>query len=1307
MSVNHPSWRTRADFRAADDVLLVLREPAPPAAPVPGQPPQVPANPAEGPEVLLAVCADGSVIALAGHVDLGTGLRSAYAQIVAEELDWAMSQVEVILGDTARAPNQGPTIASTSIQIHAEPLRRAAAQAHGWLRATAAAVLDSPAESLTFGAGMFVAGADIGAGAGGDTGPGPGNGRSVAVAELLTGRHVELMLDAATPTKPVAKHRLVGSSPPRVDIAEKVSGQSIFVHDVRLPGMLHGRVVRPPYAGVDAGDFVGKTLKAVDEASIAHLPGIVKLVVQGDFIGIVAQREDQAEAAMHALRVDWKPWPALPPLDDLARALSANPSTARVVAEQGDVSAARAAAAQVLDRDYVWPYQMHASIGPSCAVAHWHLHAGPGRALPGPAASADQVDGPNPAADPIALTVWAGTQNPHALRADLARLTGLADTAIDVIRLEASGCYGRNGADDVAADAALLARAVGAPVRVQLTREQEHAWEPKGAAQWMQVRGGLNADGSPAAYDFATSYPSNGAPTLALLLTRTIEPVAQAFEMGDRTAVPPYGYAHQRITVNDMPPILRASWLRGVSALPNSFAHESYIDELASAAGVDPVAYRLRYLTDARAAELVQATATKAGWTPHSVPQGQGSRPEAPGRASEPAPHDQPGAPAAHDQPGARAVAGDWLLGQGFAYARYVHSKFPGFGAAWAAWVADVEVNKLTGEVNVRRVVVGHDAGLMINPAGVQHQVHGNVLQTTSRALKERVEVDASSRAVTSREWGAYPILSFREVPVVEVMLIPRPGEPALGVGESASVPGTAAIANAIFDATGVRFRNPPFTPEVVRAGLQAHAGPGAQRPAHHQAGDPAAVEVKPTPARDAVVEVPAPRAAEPQRPRRRAWAVAGALAAGVLGLFAALLGWRTSIAPVALTTAGIYNPATLERGRQLAALGNCIECHSAPGGAPGAGGRPMATPFGTLHSTNLTPDATSGIGSWSFTAFQRAMREGLSRDGQHLYPAFPYTAFTRMSDDDLTALYAWLMAQPAVAAPALANDLRWPLNWRPLMALWNALYLQPGPEPVTTTAASAATPKPAPESPAAAADPMWQRGAYLVNGVGHCGACHTPRDAMGAEQTRTAYLGGAVLQGWEAPALGALGRAPVAWTEDSLLRYLRQGYDPQHGIAGGPMAAVVRGLATVDEFDVRAMAHYLVSLQTPLRGMAHAAQVQPGAERRLGPAQRLFEGACGACHHDGDGPQVLGLNLPLALNSNLHSERPDNLLRTILEGIQQPAFIPIGHMPSFRHALDDRQLVELAAYMRQRFAPSQPAWRDLPAAVARARAAP
>ena len=360
--------------------------------------------------------------------------------------------------------------------------------------------------------------------------------------------------------------------------------------------------------------------------------------------------------------------------------------------------------------------------------------------------------------------------------------------------MEAAGCYGRNCADDVAADAVLLSRAAGRPVRVQLTREQEHAWEPKGTAQLMDVKGGLCADGSVAGYDFATRYPSNGAPTLALLLTGRMAPKPAVFEMGDRTAIPPYDYDHLRVVAHDMPPIARASWLRGVSALPNTFAHESYIDELATEAGVDPIEYRLRYLRDPRAVDLVHAVAERAGWTPRPV-----WKP-----------------PVAEN---------DIVRGRGFAYALYVHSIFPGYGAAWSAWIADVAVNKATGDVSVTRVVAGQDSGLMINPDGVRHQIHGNVIQSTSRALMEQVSFDRST--VTSREWGAYPIIKFPDIPEIDVLMLPRQDQPPLGVGESASVPSAAAIANAIFDATGVRFREPPFTP-------RANSGGTAGRSARH-----------------------------------------------------------------------------------------------------------------------------------------------------------------------------------------------------------------------------------------------------------------------------------------------------------------------------------------------------------------------------------------------------------------------------------------------------------------------------------------
>ncbi|MBY4599069.1 molybdopterin-dependent oxidoreductase [bacterium BD-1] len=1255
--------RTRADILTADGVLAVVREPPPAQPPAAGQPAAVGSNPLEGNEVLLALWDDGSVTALNGHVDLGTGLQTALAQIVAEELDLTLACVSMALGDTARSPNQGATIASASIQIHAQPLRQAAAQARAWLLARGAEWLGASLGDVETRLGLVRLKAE--------------HQKHVAYGKLLSGKRTVLRLDPATPVKDPASYRLVGTPQPRLDIPQKLSGETVFVHDMRVPGMLHGRVIRPPYAGADHGDYIGNTLESVDESSIAHIPGIRAVVVIRDFVGVVAEREEHAEAAARELVVRWKPWPGMPDMGNVEHAVRSNPATQRLLLDEGNVDAALANG-QGLQRTYLWPYQMHASLGPSCALAHW--------------VAADGVP-----QDSVSLRVWAGSQNPHVLRADLAKLMGLQDVQVDVVRMEAAGCYGRNGADDVAADAALLAKAAGAPVRVQLTRAQENAWEPKGTAQLMQVRGGLTQQGRINAYDFETSYPSNGAPTLALLLTRTVEPEAHAFEMGDRTARWPYEAPNLRVKVNDMPPIVRASWLRGVSALPNSFAHESFIDELATQAGQDPVQFRLNHLRDPRAAELVQATAHKANWRPRSGPQ--------------------------ENADGGLGPGGDILFGQGFAYARYVHSKWPGFGAAWSAWVANVEVNRKTGEVHVRRVVVGHDAGLLINPAGVDHQVHGNVIQTTSRALKEQVsfapygerEQKATQTAlegvrpagsVQSLEWGSYPILNFREVPVIEVLHMPRPGEAPLGAGESSSVPGTAAIANAIFDATGVRFRAPPFTPEVIRAGLMAAgmlAAPDDEEPAatpSSAANGSGGGGKENAPATRGPDKAPSgsfqkwDKSKLPWPRGKSLLATTGALVVGVFGVLVGLLSWRPAIAPVNLSTP-VYSSETIERGRILAAAGDCFVCHTAPHGARGTGGRAMETPFGTVYTTNLTPDAETGLGNWSFSAFQRAMREGISRDGRHLYPAFPYTAFAKTSDDDLQALYAYLMSQPAVRAETPPADMRFPFNLRPLMAGWNALNLDPQPF------------KPDPIQ-----SPEWNRGAYLVQGLGHCGACHTPRDAFGAERNGSAFLSGAMIDGWEAPALTSLSKSAVPWDTEALYSYLRRGHSPRHGSAGGPMSEVVRELQALPDQDIRAMATYLASFNAPAQdpatldsaaqqAIARAAQNQSAL---LGPAQRMFQSACAACHHDGDGPSVLGLNRPMALSSKLTSDRPDNLIRTILEGVRDPATREIGFMQGFGDVLSDAQIADLATYLRARYAPQAPAWTDLTSTVARVR---
>jgi nicotinate dehydrogenase subunit B len=1148
-------------------------------------------------ETFIRITADGTVTAFNGHVDLGTGIRTALGQIVAEELDVSFARVVVVLGDTSRAPNQGATIASETIQITAVPLRKAAAQARHFLLARAAQRLELPLRELSVEDGL-IRGRD---------------NRGVSYGELIAGDTIRLELTEDVPVKAIDAYTIVGQSVPRVDVPAKATGELVYVHDMRVPGMLHGRVVRPLYAGVDAGDFVGTSLIAVDKTSVRDIPGLVAVVTIGDFIGLVAEREENAVKAAAQLKVTWKPTPTLPNLKDIETALRANPSTPRVLIDKGDVDAAIAAADRPMQRTYVWPYQMHGSIGPSCAVA-------------------DVQEG--------FARVWSGTQSPHHLRTDLALLLRRPENEIDVIRMEAAGCYGRNCADDVSADAVLLSRAVGRPVRVQLTREQEHAWEPKGTAQLMDVNGGLNADGSVAAYDFATRYPSNGAPTLALLLTGMIPPVPDVFHMGDRTAIPPYDYGAMRVVAHDMPPIVRASWLRGVSALPNTFAHESYIDELATEAGVDPIEYRLRYLKDSRAIDLVNAVARRAEWKPRPV-------------WKEP------------------AAEGDIVRGRGFAYALYVHSKFPGYGAAWSAWIADVAVNKATGDVSVTRVVAGQDSGLMINPDGVRHQIHGNVIQSTSRALMEQVSFDRNS--VVSREWGTYPIIKFPDIPKIDVLMLPRQDQPPLGVGESASVPSAAAIANAIFDATGVRFRELPFTPERILAGLRG----GQPVP---QAALPGVASTESGPRTH-------------QNPFAKpfgAFASVAAMTAAMISIAALALPWR-SIAPIARPDPSTWSAATIARGRQLAALGDCAVCHTQANGIINAGGRAIETPFGIIYSTNITPDPDAGIGAWSYPAFERSMREGIHRDGRHLYPAFPYNHFAKTTDADLQALYAYLMAQPAVKSVSPENKLAFPFNLRPLMAGWNALFH------------SSAT-----FAPDVTKSAAWNRGAYLVEGLGHCGACHSPRNALGAEKA-TAYLAGGFAEGWEAPPLTSLSQAPIPWSEDELFAYLRTGESRFHGTAAGPMAPVVKNLAALPDDDIRAMAVYLGSFNENAIGkaeqQARAAKLETSTTPRSASSigARLYEGACAVCHKVGGAP-LFGSRPSLALNSNLHSAAPDNLIQVILHGIAAPVSSDLGYMPGFKDSFNDRQIAELASWLRRQFAPDKPPWTGVDAAIGRAR---
>jgi nicotinate dehydrogenase subunit B len=530
--------------------------------------------------------------------------------------------------------------------------------------------------------------------------------------------------------------------------------------------------------------------------------------------------------------------------------------------------------------------------------------------------------------------------------------------------------------------------------------------------------------------------------------------------------------------------------------------------------------------------------------------------------------------------------------------------------------------------------------------------------------------VSFSQGMPTAREWGSYPIMRFTDLPQIDVLMAERPEQPPLGAGESASVPSAAAIANAIYDACGVRFREPPFTPDRIRAGLGA-APPAASLPAGAEA-------------------------AAPTRPRKPWRSFLSGASLSVAGLLAAVFPWRGAIAPITPPDPSTYSAATIERGRQLAALGDCAVCHTAEGGITNAGGRPLATPFGAVYATNITPDAATGMGNWSYVAFERAMREGIHRDGRYLYPAFPYTHFTHVSDGDLQAMYAYLMAQQPVRQLAPPTALKFPFNVRPLMSLWNALFLNSG---------GLANDVSQSES--------WNRGNYLVEGLGHCAGCHSPRNALGAEAGGVHHLAGGWVDGWEAPALTRLSHAPIPWSKEDLIAYLRTGYADLHGSAAGPMAPVITQLAALPDADIEAMAVYLSSFNASASG-AQRRSMQVAIESQtagspLRPGAQLYEGACAVCHHEGlavaaSRADVFGINSSLAFNTNLHSERADNLVRVIMEGVATDQAGVHGAMPAFRQHLDDEQMTMLVTYLRGRFAPGQPMWSAIPQTIARIR---
>ncbi len=673
-----------------------------------------PGKPVDPREVdsFLAIHPDGSVTIYTSKVDVGTGLRIAISQMVAEELDVPVDRVTVIEGDTAITPNHGGTGGSTGIPQGGVELRRAAATARQAL--------------VKLGAR-------------------PGDN----IGALLGGKRLNLKVDPNAPLKDPKAYTIVGKPILRPDVPDKCTGRNVYVQDHSIPGMLHGRVIHPP--------SIGAKLMAVDESPIQRIPGARVVRIQ-NFLGVVAADEWAAIRASKELKVTWTEEQGLPGSDNLDRHVRESaPDRDETIVNKGDPAAALPGTTKQLSALYVWPIQSHASLGPSCAVADVR---------------------------PEGTTIWSATQGPHGMRANFSRIFGIPEDKLRVIFLDGSGSYGGNGNDDAAADALLLSRAVGKPVRVQWAREDEHAWDPKGPPQVLEIRGGLDSDNRIAAWETHMWLPMNiqgNRPLVSVDAAGLTQPHGQGAGLMSQNGDPPYTASNVRVVVHYLKGTpLRPSNLRAPGKVANVFAVESFTDELAAAAGIDAVEFRLRGLTDARALDVIKRAAEMIGWE---------------GRPS----------------PNRRIVKGNVLTGRGFAYARYKQAE------NYVAIAMEVAVDRSTGKISVRRIACAHDGGLIVNPDGLRNQIEGSILQTLGRALHEEVKFDRSR--VTSVDWASYPILSFPEVPSLDVALIDRPSLPPLGAGEASTAPVAAALANAVFDATGVRLRRVPLRLDVPLRG--------------------------------------------------------------------------------------------------------------------------------------------------------------------------------------------------------------------------------------------------------------------------------------------------------------------------------------------------------------------------------------------------------------------------------------------------------------------------------------------------------
>ena len=702
----------------------------------------------------LAISKDGTVTVFTGKVELGTGVVTALAQIVAEELDVAFNKVYMDSGDTDKAVDQGVTAAARTVERGGVQLRQASAAAKQELLKLASARLDSPVDQLTVTDGVVSV---IGSPA-----------KKIAYGELLGGKKFNIKITAAgvgwdmkvapnvIPKNP-KDYKIVGQSIPRVDLPGKFTGEFEYSQDARVPGMLHGRVVRP-----------ATSLSApasVDEGSVKNIPGMVKVVRDGNFVGVVAETEWAAIQAARALKVTWTE-PTLKMMsgpDEVFEYLKNTKSFKdTVVVNRGNPDAAFSSAQKKYEATYYFPFQLHGMMGPPCAVA--------------------DVKGDR-------ATVWTGTQGPFRTRDAIAKLLNVPPTNVHLLYREGSGSYGRLESDDVAEDAVVMSRAVGKPVRVQWMREDEHAWDPKGPAQLQTIRAGVDAQGNVTAWDFNDrSQPWSESENNPLLASSQLgmKPTGPGFLNGAGGGGQIYTFEHQKVVTSDIPWVQQGQWplrtsnLRAPGDLARVFASESTIDEIAADHHVDPVQFRMRYLTsDKRISEILAATVKRAGWVDRPAP--------------------------------ALASSGDKAIGRGVAVANRANTM--------TAAVAEIEVDKKTGEVSVKKITLGHDCGLIVNPDGLKNQIEGNVLQAVSRALLEEVQFDSTGQK--NLDWDSYPVIRFEQVPDVDIVLINRPEMQPLGGGEPSIVPVTAAIANAIFDATGVRLRRVPFTPQRVLGAMK------------------------------------------------------------------------------------------------------------------------------------------------------------------------------------------------------------------------------------------------------------------------------------------------------------------------------------------------------------------------------------------------------------------------------------------------------------------------------------------------------